>query len=86
MNERFADSSALQLSYKTYKRNAGLEPLLPWLDMNHDKLYHMLVAQVSMGCSILVEGLFIYLFIYGLFNDVASCSGYIPPNCRMNRE
>jgi len=46
MNEHFADSSALQLSYKVYKRNAGSEPLLPWLDKNHDQLYHMLVAQV----------------------------------------
>ena len=62
MNERFADSSALQLSYKIYKRNAGSEPLLPWLDMNHDQLYHMLVAQVRAGCNSLVEVLFIYLW------------------------
>jgi hypothetical protein len=53
MNERFADSSALLLSYKTCKKNAGLEPLLPWLDMSYDKLYYMLVAQVSFGCSCL---------------------------------
>jgi hypothetical protein len=58
MNERFADNSALQLSYKTFKRNAGSEPLLPWLDMNHDKLYHMLVAQVSSGCSLVAQGSF----------------------------
>jgi len=56
MNERFADSSALLLSYKTFKRNAGSEPLLPWLDMSHDKIYHMLVAQVSFGCSLLAQG------------------------------
>ena len=60
MNERFADSSALQLSYKIYKRNAGSEPLLPWLDMNHDQLYHMLVAQVRVGCSSLVEVLSVF--------------------------
>jgi hypothetical protein len=86
MNERFADRSALQLSYKTYKRNAASEPLLPWLDMNHDKLYHMLVAQVGLGCSFLVEGLFLHLFTFGLFNDDASCSGYVPPHYRMNSE
>jgi hypothetical protein len=63
MNERFADNSALQLSYRTYKRNAKSEPLLPWLDMNHEKLYHMLVAQVGLGCcSFLVQGMFIYLW------------------------
>ncbi|PNF39213.1 hypothetical protein B7P43_G01308 [Cryptotermes secundus] len=45
MNERFADSSALHLSYQTFRKNAALEPLLPWLDMSHDKLYYMLVAQ-----------------------------------------
>jgi hypothetical protein len=54
MNERFADSSALHFSYKTFKRNAGSEPLLPWLDMSHDKLYYMFVAQVSFGCSCIV--------------------------------
>jgi len=64
MNERFADRSALQLSYNIYKRNAGSEPVLPWLDMNHDQLYHMLVAQVRVECNSLVEVLSIYLFIY----------------------
>jgi hypothetical protein len=59
MNERFADRSALHLSYKTFKKNAALEPLLPWLDMSHDKLYYMLVAQVSFGCSCLIYVWFI---------------------------
>ena len=80
MNERFADSSALHLSYKIYKGNAGSEPLLPWLHMNHDKLYYMLVAQVRVGCNSLVE----VLFIYGLFNAVASCSDYITSNGKMS--
>jgi len=86
MNERFADGSALQLSYKIYNRNAGSEPLLPWLDMNHDQLYHMLVAQVCVcvGCNSLVEVLSMYLFIYGLCNAVASCLGYIISNGKMN--
>jgi hypothetical protein len=62
MNERFADSSALLLSYKIYKKNAESEPVLPWLDMNHDQLYHLLVAQVRVGCNSLVELLSIYLW------------------------
>jgi hypothetical protein len=55
MNERFADNSALLLSYKAFERNAGSEPLLPWLDMSHDKLYHLLVTQVSSGCSLVIQ-------------------------------
>lgn len=63
-NERFADNSALLLSYKIYKRNAGSEPLLPWLDMNHDQLYHMLVAQVRVGCNSLVEVVFLFIYLW----------------------
>jgi hypothetical protein len=65
MNERFADNSALQLSHKVYNISAESEPLLPWLDMNHDQLYHMLMAQVRVECRSLILMLSVsFWFIY----------------------
>ncbi|XP_069690514.1 uncharacterized protein [Periplaneta americana] len=44
-NARFADSTALWLTYRALKDDAENESTLPWLDMNFDMIYYLIVTQ-----------------------------------------